>query len=59
MAKFKLVSEMHGSTYDTLIKYYNGNVDYYNKMLKKFPTSIVAKVKKYNNKELFNNENEE
>jgi len=31
----------------TLRKYYNGNITNYNKMVKKFPTNIVAKIKKY------------
>ncbi len=43
------------SELDTLIKYYNGNCIYYNKMLKRIPTSIVAKIKKYRTKELFDN----
>lgn len=45
------------SELDTLIKYYNGNVLYYNKMLKKLPTSLVAKIKKYVSKEIFTEEN--
>ena len=31
----------------TLRNYYNGNISNYNKMIKKFPTLIVAKIKKY------------
>lgn len=38
---------------DTLKKYYDGNVNYYNEMLKKIPTNIVAKIKKYKKKDLF------
>ncbi len=36
---------------DTLKSYYNGNINYYNKMLKRIPTNIVAKIKKYRIKE--------
>lgn len=31
----------------TLRNYYNGNITNYNTMIKKFPTNIVAKIKKY------------
>lgn len=31
----------------TLRNYYNGNITNYNKMVKKFPTNLVAKIKKY------------
>ena len=31
----------------TLRNYYNANITNYNKMIKKFPTNIVAKIKKY------------
>jgi len=31
----------------TLRNYYNGNITNYNKMIKKFPTNIVANIKKY------------
>lgn len=33
--------------------YYNENTIYYNKLLKKFPTNIVAKIKKISKKEFF------
>ncbi len=41
------------SELDTLIKYYDGNVCYYNNMLKKIPTGVVGKIKKYKLKECF------
>jgi len=31
----------------TLRNYYNANITNYNKMIKKFPTNIIAKIKKY------------
>ena len=31
----------------TLRNYYNANITNYNKMIKKFPTNVVAKIKKY------------
>ena len=31
----------------TLRKYYNGNISEYNKMIKRIPTIIIAKIKKY------------
>ena len=34
----------------TLRKYYNANITSYNKMIKRFPTLIIAKIKKYNEK---------
>ena len=34
----------------TLRNYYNGNIASYNKMIKTFPTLIIAKMKKYNEK---------
>lgn len=40
-------------------KYYNDNVTKFNKLLSKFPSSIIAKFKKYSKKELFENEKEE
>ena len=40
-------------------RYYNDNVIKYNKLLNKFPSSIIAKFKKYSKKELFENEKEE
>ena len=43
----------------TLKDYYNGNVEYYNEMIKKIPTSIVSKIKKYKNKELFDHNEED
>ncbi len=32
----------------TLRNYYNGNITNYNRMIKRFPTLIIAKIKKYN-----------
>ena len=40
-------------------KYYNDNVSKYNDEINKFPSNIIAKAKKYNEKELFENEKEE
>ncbi len=37
----------------TLRNYYNGNITNYNKMIKKFPTNIVAQIKKYNERPFF------
>ena len=31
----------------TLRKYYNGNITEYNRMIKRIPTLIIAKIKKY------------
>ena len=40
-------------------KYYNDNVTIFNKAIEKFPSNIIAKFKKYDEKELFSNEKEE
>ena len=40
-------------------KYYNDNVVIFNKLINSFPSSIIAKFKKYDEKELFENEKEE
>ena len=40
-------------------KYYNDNATLFNKLLDKFPSGIISKVKKYKEKELFSNEKEE
>ncbi|MBQ6817208.1 MAG: LemA family protein [Bacilli bacterium] len=32
-------------------KYYNNNIEEYNKLIKKFPTSIVAKILRYKEKD--------
>lgn len=40
-------------------KYYNDNVTVFNKAIEKFPSNIIAKFKKYDEKELFSNEKEE
>ena len=40
-------------------KYYNDNVTKYNKLLNSFPSSIIARFRDYNKKELFKNEKEE
>ena len=37
----------------TLRNYYNGNITTYNKMIKKFPTVIIAKIKKYKEKPFY------
>ena len=37
----------------TLRNYYNANITNYNKMIKKFPTIIVAKIKKYKEKPFY------
>ena len=37
----------------TLRNYYNGNITNYNKMIKKFPTNIVAQIKKYKERPFF------
>ena len=37
----------------TLRNYYNANITNYNKMIKKFPTNIVAKIKKYKEKPFY------
>ena len=37
----------------TLRNYYNGNITNYNSMIKKFPTNIVAKIKKYKEKTFY------
>lgn len=40
-------------------KYYNDNVNIYNKLLKSFPSNIIAKTKKYKTKEVYSSEKEE
>lgn len=42
-----------------VMKYYNDNVEEYNKLLKKFPSNIIAKLKGYKEKELYTNKKEE
>lgn len=37
----------------TLRNYYNNNINNYNKMIKKIPTNIVAKIKKYKEKTFY------
>lgn len=37
----------------TLRNYYNGNIATYNKMIKKFPTLIIARIKKYNERPFY------
>ena len=41
----------------TLRKYYNGNISEYNKMIKKIPTVIIAKIKKYQEKMFYDMKN--
>ena len=38
---------------NTLRNYYNGNITVYNSMIKKFPTNIIAKIKKYKQKTFY------
>ena len=40
-------------------KYYNDNATIFNKLIDKFPSGIISKIKKYKEKELFSNEKEE
>lgn len=40
-------------------KYYNDNVEIYNKLVSQFPSSIIAKLKKYKHKDSYVNEKEE
>jgi hypothetical protein len=40
-------------------KYYNDNVNLYNKLLETFPSSVVAKIKRFKHKEIYSNEKEE
>lgn len=40
-------------------KYYNDNVSKFNKLLNKFPSSIISKFRNYSKKELFSNKKEE
>lgn len=42
----------------TLRNYYNGNISSYNKMIKKFPTLIIAKIKKYDEKLFYDLKNQ-
>ena len=46
---FKIVKqiELIDEELITLRNYYNANISNYNKMVKKFPTNIIAKIKKY------------
>lgn len=41
----------------TLRNYYNNNITHYNKMIKKIPTNIVAKIKKYKEKTFYDLKN--
>jgi len=47
---FKMVKqiELVDEELITLRNYYNANISNYNKMVKMFPTNIIAKIKKYN-----------
>ena len=49
---FKIVKqiELIDEELITLRNYYNANISNYNKMVKKFPTNIIAKIKKYKEK---------
>ena len=38
---------------NTLRNYYNGNITIYNSMIKKFPTNIIANIKKYKQKTFY------
>ena len=40
-------------------KYYNDNVNIYNKLLKSFPSNIIAMTKKYKIKDIYSSEKEE
>ena len=40
-------------------KYYNDNVVYYNKLVKSFPSNLIAVLFKYKHKEFYENEKEE
>ena len=40
-------------------KYYNDNASKFNKYISSFPSNIISKLKKYEDKELFENEKEE
>ena len=42
----------------TLRNYYNGNIASYNKMIKKIPTLIIAKIKKYNERPFYDLKNQ-
>lgn len=39
-----------------LVKYYNDNSKYYNKLIHKFPTSIIAFIKNYKDNKYYNDE---
>ncbi len=41
----------------TLRNYYNNNITHYNKMIKKIPTNIVAKIKKYKERTFYDLKN--
>ena len=41
----------------TLRNYYNGNITNYNSMIKKFPTNIIAKIKKYKERPFYDLKN--
>ena len=41
----------------TLRNYYNNNITHYNKMIKKIPTNIIAKIKKYQEKTFYDLKN--
>ncbi len=40
-------------------KYYNDNVNLFNKLINSFPSNIIAKIKRYKEKDLYSNKKEE
>ena len=51
--KIKKQIELIDEELVTLRNYYNGNILNYNRMIKKIPTNIIAKIKKYNERLLY------
>lgn len=59
--QLKMFDDLENINVDCLAseKYYNDNVNLYNKLLETFPSSVVAKLKRFKHKEIYSNEKEE
>lgn len=59
--QLKMFDDLENINVDCLAseKYYNDNVNLYNKLLDTFPSSVVAKLKRFKHKEIYSNEKEE
>ena len=59
--QLKLFDDLENINIDCLAseKYYNDNVNLFNKLLESFPSSIIAKFKRFKHKDIYSNEKEE